>query len=123
MPLPRGGGSGSDPPDCGADRDHGKDDRPALPGSRRPADAHDFGLKPLSRVVHDASGTGKARQPRLSLPGTEQYMSRTEEASMPADIVTVDDGPGAESTIPTNATSGSSRHKSSAINARMANSH
>jgi hypothetical protein len=87
MPPPRVAGSGVYPADNGADRDHGNDDRPALPGSWGPADAYGFGLKPFSRVVHDGSNTGETSRPRLSLPASEQYMSRTEDASMPADIM------------------------------------
>ncbi|WP_156348434.1 hypothetical protein [Sphingomonas sp. Leaf34] len=91
MPQLHVDGSAVDPPDCGADRDHGNDDRPALPGSRRPPDAYHLGLKPFSRVVHDGSDTGETNRLRLSLPRADQYMSRTEDASMPADIMKVDD--------------------------------
>jgi hypothetical protein len=78
-------------PDDRGDRNHGNDDRPALPGARCPADAYNLGPKPSSRVVHRGSNTGETDRPRLSLPAAEQYMSLTENASMPADIMKVDD--------------------------------
>jgi hypothetical protein len=42
-------------------------------------------------VVHDGSDTDEPNRLRLSLPGFQQYMSQTEKASMPADIMKVDD--------------------------------
>ncbi|MEG3083678.1 hypothetical protein U1707_08490 [Sphingomonas sp. PB2P12] len=91
MPPPHAAGSGVYLPDNGADCNHGNDDCPSLPGSRCPSNAYDFGLKPFSRAVHHSSDTGGTNRLRLSLPGAGQYMSRTEEASMPADIMKVDD--------------------------------
>ena len=42
-------------------------------------------------MVHHGSDTGEINLPYLSLPHSEQYMSRTEDASMPAGIMKIDD--------------------------------
>jgi hypothetical protein len=73
------------------DHDHQDDDRPALPSSRGPADAYDFWLKPFPRMIHEGFRYWRDWQPCLSLTRPKQYMLETEDASMPADIMKVDD--------------------------------
>jgi hypothetical protein len=80
-----------DPADNCANRDHRNDDRPPFPGSRRPADTYDFWLKPFAWMIHDGSDDGEGDRTRLPLHGLKQYMSRTEGASMSADIMKVHD--------------------------------
>ncbi|WP_167397770.1 hypothetical protein [Sphingomonas faeni] len=74
-----------------ANRDHRNNDRPPLPSSRRPADTYDFWLKPFAWMIHDGCDDGEGDRTCLSLHGLKQYMPRTEDASMPADIMKVDD--------------------------------
>ncbi|MCK8458553.1 hypothetical protein [Sphingomonas faeni] len=79
------------PTDKRANRDYEANDHPAFPGSRGPANPYNLWLKPFARMIHDGSETGENGRRCLPLRDPKQYMSRKEDASMPADIMKVDD--------------------------------